>query len=62
MVVVPANSALTIPVLPIVATLVLVLLHVPPDAVLVSVIFLPMHTIEEPDITPTVGEVAILIL
>jgi hypothetical protein len=61
MVVVPADIALITPVLPIVATPVLVLLQEPPEVVLVRVILLPAHTNDEPEITLTVGEVVMLI-
>jgi hypothetical protein len=42
------------PVLPIVAALVLLLLHTPPVVVLVRVILLPVQTIDGPDIAATV--------
>ena len=53
MVVEPSATPVTIPVVPMVAASVLVLLHVPPEVVLVSVIVLPAQTDEAPPIVPT---------
>ena len=54
MVAVPATKPDTIPVLPIVATVVLLLLQLPPLAVLLSVVLEPAHTLSVPDtgVTP----------
>jgi hypothetical protein len=56
-VVVPAATPVTTPVVAsaIVAALVLVLLHVPPEVVLVRVVVADAHTVAVPDITPSDG-------
>lgn len=46
----PVPIAVTKPVEPIVATEVLLLLHVPPDVPFVSVVVRPVHNEETPDI------------
>jgi hypothetical protein len=49
----PAMPPVTIPVpVPMVATFVLLLLHEPPAAPSLNVIFKPEHTVEAPAITP----------
>jgi hypothetical protein len=47
-VVVPATKPATIPVLPTVATVMLLLLQLPPDAVLLTVVLEPTHTLSVP--------------
>jgi hypothetical protein len=42
--------------LPTIATPVLLLLHIPPDAALVNVIVLPTHTVDVPIIAPASGD------
>jgi hypothetical protein len=61
MVVVPAATPVTIPVLLMVATDVTLLAHVPPVTVLESVIKLPAQTDEGPVMLPKVGVVATVI-
>ena len=51
----PAAIPLTVPVEPIVATEVLLLLHVPPDVVFDKVIVDPAQTEDEPTIVPALG-------
>ena len=55
MVVVPAAIPVTIPADPIVAIAAELLLHVPPDTVLVSVVVAVAQTVDEPDIVPAFG-------
>ena len=55
MVVVPAVKPLTIPLVPIVATAVLLLLHTPPVVVSISVVVPPAHKLRGPPIEPTIG-------
>lgn len=55
MVVVPAATPVTTPEVFTVATAVLLLLHVPPDTVLVRATVRPVHTLVEPEIVPAVG-------
>ena len=55
MVAVPPETPVTSPVVLTVATAVALLLHVPPPVVLVSVILLPAHTDEGPEIALTEG-------
>lgn len=56
MVVVPPAMAVTTPVdEPITAVAVALLLHVPPDTVLVSEVVEPTHRDEEPDMVPAVA-------
>ena len=57
----PVLTAVTIPVLPTVATAVLSLLHVPPVAVSVKVIVVPVHIVPPPPIVPALTEVPIVI-
>jgi hypothetical protein len=56
MVEVPDDTPYTIPELvPTVATLVVLLLHMPPPVVLLSVVLLPTHTVDEPVIAAGSG-------
>jgi hypothetical protein len=55
MVVVPATSPLTIPVVPTDATLLLLLLHTPPVVTLLSEVFASSHTVVAPIIDPAFG-------
>jgi hypothetical protein len=55
MIVVPAVTPETIPVLFTVATDGVLLAHVPPEVVLLSVVVVPAHNVPVPEIAATVG-------
>jgi hypothetical protein len=56
MVTVPVVTPVTIPVLPMVATAVLLLLHTPPVTAFANVIVAPVQTVEGPVIVPALSE------
>ena len=53
--VVPAETPATTPVLPTVATAVLLLLQVPPEMLSISVMVLPAQTVDAPEMDPADG-------
>ena len=62
MVAVPAATPVTMPDVPIVATPVLLLAHVPPVGVLLSVDVLPTHTTGDPIINPGSGLIVTVVV
>lgn len=56
MVAVPEEMPVTIPVLPTVATDVVLLLHIPPKVAFVKVVVAPIHRVEEPAIGGAAGK------
>lgn len=55
MVAVPEEIPVTTPVVPVTEAVELPVLQVPPGTVLVNVVDVPVHTVEEPVIVPVVG-------